>query len=243
MSLNAIHGKGTFVVLNTLDATDYLQKVDTPYTSDAPDTTTFGHDSRTHIPGLKDGSLSAEGFYDGLSGAVDEVLNNILAGQSPTNLNHLVWFPGGNTAGTGYGMEMIQTAYNVQGTKDDATKISLAGISNVGRERLKMVHPLKVEVATATGDTIDLLAAGTGGCAGYLHITGVTGSGSAIVKIEQSTNGSAWEATALLTFTTATAATHERKVPTGTTVMRYVRSVVTISGFTDVNCLVAICKK
>ena len=239
-----IHGKGTFVVLNTLNATSYLQKIDTPYTSDAPDTTTFGHEARTHIPGLKDGSLSAEGFYDGLSGAVDEALNTILASQSPILPNHIVWFPGGNTAGTGYGMEMIQTAYNVQGTKDDATKISMAGISNVGRERLRMVHPLSVETGTATGTSVDQLAAGTGGCAAYLHITGVTGAGTVDVIIQGSTNGAfVGEEATLVTFTQAAAATHERKVPTGTTVQRYVRSIVTIVGFSDVEVLVAICKK
>ena len=239
-----LHGKGTFVVLNSFNATDYLQKIDTPYTSDAPDTTTFGHDTRTHIPGLKDGSLSAEGFFDGLSGAVDEVLNGILANQSPTAPNHICWFPGGNVAGVGYGMEMIQTAYNVQGTKDDATKISMAGISNVGRERLNMVHPLAIATVTEHSAIIDLGVTGSLGGSAYLFITGVTGSGTADIHIDQSTNGIfGGEETVLVAMTQATGVTHERKVPVSLVIGRYIRSTCTIVGFTEVTYLVAVSKK
>jgi hypothetical protein len=81
---------------------------------------------------MKDATLSAEGLYDGDTDAVDQLLSGILSGANYGN--NLIWFPAGNiVGGIGYGLNMIQTAYNVMGTKDDAVKISVAGHSNVGR--------------------------------------------------------------------------------------------------------------
>lgn len=235
-----VHGKSIFVMLNGRNITGFLNKIDSPYNADTAETSTFGTEDKTYLAGMKDATLSAEGLYDGDAGAVDEQLDAILQGANI--VNNMIWFPAGNVlGGVGYGLSMIQTAYSVMGTKDDAVKISMAGHSNVGRERLKLIK--KYEAVTNDGTTTanDNGAASSNGGSAYLELyatnTDVT------VTIEHSTDNFATDTTTLATFTLATAVTHERVVFTGT-VKRYTRVKYAYTGGTGIATFaVALCRK
>lgn len=233
------HGKSIFVLLNGHNITGYLNKIDTSYTADTSETTTFGDEDKKFIPGLKDAILSAEGFFDGDANAVDIILDTILAG---TNIgNNMIWSPQGNVIGnTGYAVNMVQTAYSVMKTKDDAVKISMAGHSSVGRERIKLIHELKSEAAIGTSASQDLIVAGANGGSAYIHATAITGTFDCVIQ-HSNTGTFTGEETILCTFTQLTALGHERLTFAGA-VKRYVRVSFTITTGPAVFC-VAICKK
>lgn len=226
-------------MLNGYNITGYLNKIDAPYTADTAETTVFGIDAKTYIPGMKDATLSAEGLYDGDTDAVDQLLSNILAG---TNYgNNLIWFPAGNIVGSiGYGLNMIQTAYAVMGTKDDAVKISVAGHSNVGRERLKLITTLATATVDGSGIVNDNAAATTNGGAAYLQVTDATGFlGNVAIKMEHSVDNAVWADLAV--FTNVTGKTNERMVIAGT-INRYVRVTYDLNGG-QATFAVALCRK
>lgn len=235
-----VHGKSIFVMLNGRNITGYLNKIDSPYSADTAETSTFGSDNKTYLAGMKDATLSAEGLYDGDVGAVDEQLNTVLSGAN--TVNNMIWFPAGNVlGGIGYALSMIQTAYSVMGTKDDAVKISMAGHSNVGRERVKLIK--KYEAVTDNGTTTanDNTAATSNGGSAYLELYST--SADVTVTIEHSTDNFATDTTTLATFTLASALTHERIVFSGT-VKRYTRVKYAFNGGSGTATFaVALCRK
>jgi hypothetical protein len=220
-----VHGKSSFIMLNGYDLTGYLNKIDTPATADTAETTCFQSDNKTFLPGLKDGTLSAEGLYEASANAVDEILNSVFAGANSGN--NIMWFPSGNTLGNiGYAMNMIQTAYNVTGTKDDAARINMAGQSSVGRERVKLLQAHASVAATGDGTQDDNDAATTEGGAAYIHASAVTGSLDVIIE-GSATGAFSGEETTIATFTQLTGRGHERIAISGT-IPQYVRTSYTI---------------
>lgn len=234
-----IHGKSIFVMMNGYNITGYLNKIEAPYTADTAETSVFGLDNKTYLPGMKDATLSAEGLFDGDADAVDQLLNSVLAGANSGN--NLMWIPQGNTAGNiGYGLNMIQTAYNVMGTKDDAVKISMAGHSNVGRERLELITALATVSVDGSSTANDDTAATTNGGTAYLQVTAASGyTGNVAIKLEHSSDNATWADLAV--FTNVTGRTHERVVITGT-INRYVRATYEFNGG-QATFAVALCRK
>lgn len=65
----ATHGKGTVVKLDNSggslqDLSAYINSEDLSRQAETAETTTFGADSKTYIPGLKDGTFSLSGVWD-----------------------------------------------------------------------------------------------------------------------------------------------------------------------------------
>lgn len=226
-------------MMNGYNITGYLNKIEAPYTVDTAETSVFGSNNKSFIPGMKDATLSAEGLFDGDVDAVDQLFNSALAGANTAN--NLIWFPQGNTVGNiGYGLSMIQTAYNVMGTKDDAVKISMAGHSNIGRERLKMIKALAAVSANGSSASQDNAAATTNGGSAYLQVTAASGyTGNVAIKLEHSTDNAIWSN--LAAFTNVTGRTNERIVIAGT-INRYVRATYTLNNGTA-TFAVALCRK
>lgn len=236
-----VHGKSIFVLLNGYNITGFLNKIDAPYTADTAETSTFGSENKSYIPGMKDATMSAEGLFDGDAGKIDETLHTILAGTNTGN--NMIWFPAGNTLGNvGYGLYMVQTAYSVMGTKDDAVKISMAGHSSVGRERVKLVLALAALAVDGSGTVNDNGSSSANGGSAYLQVTAASGfSGNVTVKLEHSSDNFAADTTDLAVFTNVTGITHERVAITGT-IKQYVRATYDLNGGTA-TMAIALCRK
>lgn len=222
----AIHGKNTVVLVDSGDLSGYFNSSDVTAERDALDKTAFGDQSRKYQGGLLDGSVSLEGFWDGSEDAIDQLLQGYLgdnAGQVMTLA----------LGGTAFGMpaDLLKskaTSYNVAQGIGDLVTIGAELQGDEGVRPGVVLLPLTARTATATGTTHDGAAASTGGLAAHLHVTAATGTApTAAVKVQHSADGTTW--TDLVTFTTATGATAERKTTTGT-VQRYVRAMVTIGG-------------
>ena len=58
------HGKNTNITVNSQDISPYCSNSELKQTVDTHDTTGYGSDNKTYIPGLGDGEFSCEGTYD-----------------------------------------------------------------------------------------------------------------------------------------------------------------------------------
>jgi len=219
------HGKNVDVYINGYDLTAYFNSFESSGTADTVETTTFSKNSKTYIPGNKDANLSMEGFFDGASDVVDEVLQAALGSSRA----EITWYPQGDAAGNyGYGFSAIETNYTVKGTIDDATKIAASAQSKTGKERVLSLHALGAESDVNWEGAVQDNGAGTSnGGSAYLHVMAATGTIE--VKIQHSSDNFSVDTEDLATFTAVTGRTSERITFAGI-VKQYVRGYATIAG-------------
>ena len=208
------HGSKAKVYANGYDLTPYLTSFSASGSADTAEVTVLGNGSKAYLAGLKDATFSGEGFYMAGTGEVDPVLRAALGADN------VVWayLPQGDAVnGAGYAFASVETSYEVSSPVDGVTDISVEAQSNVGLEPILVLHEWKAETAAGQGTAVVASAATSNGGVGYLMLAAAT---SVVVKVEHSTDGTTFST--LLTFTTATGPTAERKEVTGT-VNRYVR--------------------
>jgi len=221
------HGSRARVYVNGYDLTGYLKSFSSGGQADVLEATVFSKREKEYVPGLKDGSLSAEGLFDGDTGAVDETVAAALGSSSSLWL----WFPQGESAvgSDGYGFDAIATAYEVSTPVEDLAAITVEAQSRIGRERVKSLHPLSQETAGTNGTTIDNGAASSDGAVAVLQVTAISGTSPTLdVTVQHSPDGTTW--TDLIAFTQVSAAHQaERKTVTGS-VDQHVRAIWTLGG-------------
>ena len=217
------HGKDTKIYANGYILTDYLDSVDSSGTVDTAETTVFGKVQKQFIPGLKDATISMNGFHDGDSTAARTVFQNALASTAVITY----WPKGDAVADYGYGAKGTDTAFNVTTTLDDAARITAAVQSSTGQEPLVSLHAMGTEYSAAfTGTAYNYSAAATSGGSAYLQV--VSAAGTVTVSIRHSTDNFAASNDELVAFTAVTARTTERVVFTGA-VRQYVRADVSMT--------------
>lgn len=220
-----VHGKNTEVFVDKYDLTSYFDSVSVNMNADLAETSTFGKSSKTYIAGLKDATMSLEGYYDSTAGAVDAVMNTIFGADDKLIS---VYLSGDAVASAGYAMNAIETAYAINPTLDSACRVSCAAQSDeTSAERVISLHALGAETATWTGTAVNNSASSASGGSAYIHVTAATGTIE--IKIQHSSDNFVADTTDLVSFTNVTGATSERKTFTGT-VKQYTRGYATIAG-------------
>lgn len=220
------HGKNVKVFANGYDLSSYFSSVTASGTADTAEVTTFGLNSKAYIPGNKDATVSAEGFYAGGAGDVDERLAAQIGEVA-------VWttIMGADALGArGYGIQTVDTAYEVGAEIGGAVAVSAEGQSIVGLEPVVVLNPLSAKTATGTGTQVDGTASTLGGASAYLHVTAKAGTDTPTltVKVQHSADASTWAD--LITFSAVTAANGYQRLSATGTVNRYLRAAWTISG-------------
>lgn len=225
-------GKDVQVVIDEYNLTSFFRQVEIANEIEALDTTVFGKSVHTSIVGLKNGTMSFEGFYDktATTGS-DDILQSALAQASdplvtvaPTN------FTIGNRT---WSAQMIETGYTLTSPVDGIVLIAatMQASADVSLERGISLHALAAETSTASGSSVDNLAASTGGLVGFIHCIAVSGTNPTLdVKIQESSDdavGDAWSDE--ITFTQLTAVGKER-LTTASGTERYLRLTWTIGG-------------
>jgi fumarate hydratase class II len=76
------HGKNTGVFYNGADLSPYFNEASVSNDVEVAETTAFGDNAKQYISGLRDGTLSAAGMFDGSEGAVDETLSSVIGNDA-----------------------------------------------------------------------------------------------------------------------------------------------------------------
>ena len=193
--------------------------------------TTILDEGARFIPGLKNGSISLSGLFDGAEGAFDEiitdtdgVLDGLLTTVCPTGfaVGSPCFITTSNTSG-----------YSIDSPVADAVSVSVEAAPQAGVDRARLHHGHTAETETGEAASVDATAEfspTTGGGVASLHVTAASGTTPTLdVKIQHSDDDTVW--VDLLSFTQATGATSERVAVSGT-VERYTRAAWTIAGTT-----------
>jgi hypothetical protein len=225
--MSFVHGKSALVLVNGYDLSAYLKSCSIKQAAAVSEDTGFGSSAKTYLPGLKEGSISAEGYFNGSAGATDPVLKTALG-----NATASIWlvFPGGAAVGSyGYGQRAINSTYEVTPVVEDVVSCSAEAQRSDTIDRVVSLHALSAETAGGDGTILDDNgAASTDGAVAYLFVTDFDGT-DITVKVQDSSSPTfASDVNDLITFTAVTADnTYERKTAAGA-VDRYMR--ITWSG-------------
>lgn len=219
------HGKKAKVFANGYNVSGYFNSVTVSGEADTAEVSTLGSDDKAYIAGMKDATISLEGFYAGGVGDIDELLESWLG----TTTTWTVVMTDDSTGALAYMVKAVDTTYEVGAEIGAAVSVSAEGQVTGGREAGRVLHALAARTATGTGTSVDNGASTSGGLAAYLHVTSASGTTpSLVVKVQHSADNSTW--VDLATFAAKTTSnTYERVEVTGT-VNRYLRASYTISG-------------
>ena len=225
--MSFVHGSVARVYVNGFDLSAFLKNVSSAAEITAHDSTTLTATAKTYVPGLEDATLSAEGLFSGAVGATDAVLFAALRGRSPVVWN---WLPSGDVdGGFGYGLLALETSYEIETPVDDLVSVSAEAQSNVGRERVQIIHPLTARAATGEGTSRDNAALTSAGGVGYLQVTAASGTTPSMTAvIQHSVDAGAW--VDLITFTAVTTSNNAQRIAVTGTVNRHTRAIWTITG-------------
>jgi hypothetical protein len=225
----AVSGQNAKLYVAQFDVTADFRDLEWERSVEPIDVTTFGALSYARIPGLKDGTLSASGYW---SGDVDEVDERLAAVYAVTGKLVSAYMNGDNVGSPGVLTGSIASSYSIGAQVGGAVAVGLEFTAGSSVPVLSAVslHAMGPETGTANIASVDNAAASTNGYTANLHVSAIAGAApSVVVKIQHSTDNSTW--VDLVSFTAATAKTSEQKTGTGT-VNRYVRAVHTFGGTT-----------
>lgn len=219
------HGKQAKVFANGYDVSGYFNSVTVSGEADTAEVSTLGSDSKAYIPGMRDATLSLEGFYAGASGEIDEQLEARLGSTTTWT----VVMTGDTVGALAYCVRAVDTTYEIGAEIGNAVAVTAEGQVTGGREAARVLHPVAARTASGTASGVDNGAATSNGLSAYLHVTAASGTApTLVVKVQHSADNSTW--LDLATFASANAAgTYERVAVSGT-VNRYIRASYTIGG-------------
>lgn len=200
---------------------------------------TLGQAAASYVPGLKTGSLAVTGPQD----STGQSLHARIASSIGVDNGLIVTLlPEGDAVGKWAIFAACDTAdWSIDASVADTVGFSVSATADESIEMGYVLHPLAAETANGNGTAVDRGVGVTSalGLAASLHVTAYTGLTSATVKIQHSTDNSVWAD--LTTFTAVTAAGAQLvKLAAGTTINRYLRSVLTVVGTGSVSFLATV---
>lgn len=224
-----IHGKSATILFGQYNLSTYLNEVAVSQAIEIGETTTFNSDAKTYVVGLRDGTASLSGLFDGGTGAVDEVLQAAIASDTtdPATIS-----PGRAAVGNvAYLVDSHTGNYEVSSPVSDVVSVSVDIQAEGGFDRGVMLTNGTAISSTSSGSAVNNGASSPRGAVAHLHVTSNTRNGTIVVKVQHSSDNIAW--VDLITFTTvsATSTTTQRSTVTGT-VNQYVRANYTVAGST-----------
>jgi hypothetical protein len=180
------HGRQTALLLDTLNASAYFNNADAARTMDTADVTTFGAQARSYIAGAEDGTFTADGFFDGAIGLVDDRLWALGNASIPYAVTYAP--DGGLVIGRQARLfTLLQTEVNHSMPVTDAVKLKLDGQITAGADWGKILHPDTLLSSTvSTGAGVDWGAASTNGGELHIHVVLNSRSTTTAVKIQHS---------------------------------------------------------
>jgi hypothetical protein len=215
--MTAVHGKETQVVGGRINFSPFLNATDSSQDIDMAETTAYGNESKTYIPGLDDGQFTFAGMWD--QTADDEMATQFKSAGD-------VWQYGyGGLAVGNAGLATLgkRQSYTASSPVGDVVTMAITVQADGGLESVEVLHAIDAAESSAGNETsVDSGASSANGGAAYLNLISFTGT-SITVNVAHSTDDAVFNDIA--TFTAATTEGSERViVAEGTTINRYLRA-------------------
>ena len=224
------HGKDTRVLLNEFNMSTFFNSADVTRDIDVPETTVYGENDRTYINGLRGGTISYAGFWDGTTvTGVDVVLEATLGVSTARIITHApLGFAIGNVV---YMFTTHSTSYGVSHPVDGVVSLT-ADLQSTGViDRGVSLHTLTAETVVGDFTSVDNLASTSNGAIAFLHVTAFTGTDVTIVVADDADDVDPFSD--IITFTVVTGPTSESLTAAGT-IEQFVRSEISAGTFTSV---------
>lgn len=197
-----------------------LSDMGTGFTVDMLEPTTFGDGgNKRALAGLTDSTFNCEGFIDADTNSEAAAWT----GNTPLSYSHTGFARGESV----WLVDTLKTSFEPGSQVAGMSSFSLNGQTDGPVSFGVSLHDLTAETATGNGTGHDGAASSASGGVGHLHVTSFSGLTNAVIKIQHSTDNNTFAD--LITFSTATGTTSERKTVTGT-VNRYLRYALTVTG-------------
>ena len=184
------------------------------------DVTSLQDAAAARITGLSDGGLTVNAWFEAAS---DHAAWTSNSGTLPSADQVVIVGLGTALGDPCIGLAAKQAAYNVTRAPGSALATVAEYQGTSGQQTdfgvLLTTGPKQTDASATNSTGVDNSASSAGGAVGYVQAMSL-GSGTAVVKVQHSTNNSVW--TDLITFASITALTSERAAVTGT-INRYVR--------------------
>jgi hypothetical protein len=240
--------KDTRLLVNQYDISSAFKAIKPSHSVDDLDSTTFGTSGgKGHAAGLKDGSLSCEGFFDADTVNVNKI--DDLLGTAIVTPSIVSYAPAGLTS-VGLLARLLSAnrpKYEVNTTIGQIVGVT-AELSNqqMGLELGVVLHAQTSETTTVNGASVDNAASSTSGAVGHLHVTAKADTTAVwTIKIQHSTDNSTF--VDLITFTNVsnrTLAAGAQRIEVTGTINRYTRVQCTlVSGTTSITPVVTFARR
>jgi hypothetical protein len=215
------HGKNTGVFYNGADLSPYFNEASVSNDVEVAETTAFGDTDKQYIAGLRDGTLSAAGMFDGSQGAIDQTLSALIGAEAA---DVVTLTPDGVAVGRrAFSAAARQTSYEISSPVSDVVAASLEVQATDGVDTGVLLAARATVTALGNGANVDQGASSSEGGIGYLHVTSNTMDGATAFKVQDSADAIVF--VDLITFTSVSAsATVGEKITVTGSVDRYVRA-------------------
>jgi hypothetical protein len=216
-----IHGKNTGVLVGGGNLSAFFNEASASQDVETAETTAFGSSAKTYIIGLKDGTMSVSGMFDGAQGSVDEQIEAAL-GVDAASVATIA--PEGLAIGrASYSCAARKTSYEVSSPVGDVVATSLSIQADGGIDRGVLLGANTAVTTTGEGAGQDNAASSADGGVGFLHVTANTRDGASTFKVQHSSDNVTFADLVTFTSVSATSTTAERIAVTGT-VNQYLRA-------------------
>jgi len=224
-----LHGRSAALWFGAYDLSAFFNELSASHSVETAETTTFGvaGGAKTYITGLRDGTLSAKGLFDGVAAGVDEVVAAAVGAEASSAVT---FAQRGTTLGDPCVSAAVRaTSYEIASPVGDVVSASMEMQADGGIDRGVLLMPRTAVAATGFQTGVDQAASSANGGVGYLHLTANAQSGTTIVKVQHSVDNVTF--TDLITFATLAAGIiGSQRVAVSGTVNRYVRAQYALAG-------------
>lgn len=204
------------------------------------DVTPLNKSAHERLIGVGDANVSVNGFFDNAAGRSHAAWTSN-SNKIPTADQNVILTMGTSRGDAACGFVAKQGSYNVDRAPANAiaTTVSydLADGKGLNWGVILTDGPEQTDSSAASSASVDNAASTSNGAIGVISVESIA-SGSAVIKVQESTNDSAWSD--LITFSTVSGRTSEALSMTGT-VARYLRAQ-TSGTFTDLVFVVQIAR-
>lgn len=249
------HGAAAKLYANGYQLSRFLQDVNLGSDLGEDDVTCIGQTTtpfyKSFLAGSSETILKAEGLFDGSSETydptrdppkpgIDYVLNAALGAATSPKLTYL---PYGDGFGYyGYGMQADESKYDIVKVVDQVVKVSAEFRSDTGLERGVILEADgTVRSSSSSGTSVNQGASSSLGASAILQARVWSGGGSAVVKVQHSSDNVNW--VDLITFSAVSAEPEAQRVAVTGTVNQYVRADWTLEGGTSIVFQLLFCRK